>query len=153
MNIFYLDEDPVLAARSHCDKHVVKMILESAQIACSVCDRYGVPATYRPTHRNHPCVLWAGDSRKNLNYLFALGLALGTEYTYRYGKTHKSVNVLFNAVHAAFSQLPHLPFTPPPQCMPDEYRTDDTVLAYRAYYRDAKSSILTYKRRPRPEWL
>ena len=36
MNIFYLDKDPVVAAQMSCDKHVVKMILESAQMLCTV---------------------------------------------------------------------------------------------------------------------
>ena len=37
MNIFVLDEDPVISAQQACDKHVVKMILESAQmIKCSI---------------------------------------------------------------------------------------------------------------------
>ena len=31
MNIFYLDKDPVKAAQMSCDKHVVKMILESVR--------------------------------------------------------------------------------------------------------------------------
>jgi len=35
MNIFYLDKDPVKAAQYSCDKHVVKMILESAQMLCT----------------------------------------------------------------------------------------------------------------------
>ena len=32
MNIFVLDEDPTIAAQMQCDKHVVKMIVESAQM-------------------------------------------------------------------------------------------------------------------------
>ena len=32
MNIFVLDTDPVTAAQLQCDKHVVKMIVESAQM-------------------------------------------------------------------------------------------------------------------------
>ena len=32
MNIFILDNDPVIAAQMQCDKHVVKMIVESAQM-------------------------------------------------------------------------------------------------------------------------
>ena len=32
MNIFVLNKDPVLAAQEQCDKHVVKMIVESAQM-------------------------------------------------------------------------------------------------------------------------
>jgi len=30
MNIFVLDESPSVAAAYHCDKHAVKMIVESA---------------------------------------------------------------------------------------------------------------------------
>lgn len=37
MNIFVLDYNPQKAALYHCDKHVVKMILESAQILSSIC--------------------------------------------------------------------------------------------------------------------
>ena len=36
MNIFYLDKCPVKSAEMSCDKHVVKMILESAQLLCTV---------------------------------------------------------------------------------------------------------------------
>ena len=32
MNIFALHQHPVVAAKQHCDKHVVKMILETAQL-------------------------------------------------------------------------------------------------------------------------
>ena len=35
MNIFYLHEDPVKAAKLQYNKHVVKMILESAQMLCT----------------------------------------------------------------------------------------------------------------------
>lgn len=36
MNIFVLSEGPVEAARMQCDKHVVKMIVETAQMLCTV---------------------------------------------------------------------------------------------------------------------
>lgn len=153
MNIFYLDEVPKLAAQAHCDKHVVKMILETAQIICTVAHQHGAPADYRPTHRNHPCVRWAGQSRANLNFLYSLGLALGSEYTFRYGKTHKSLRPMTSAVTSVYGLLPTAPFTRPPQCMPEVYRQSDTVAAYRDYYRTEKAPILTYTRRPRPEWL
>jgi len=32
VNIFYLDKNPKIAAEMHCDKHVVKMITETAQL-------------------------------------------------------------------------------------------------------------------------
>ena len=63
MNIFILDESPIISAQMQCDKHIVKMPLETAQMLCSVWHRYGqadrVP--YKEAHRNHPCTLWAGD--------------------------------------------------------------------------------------------
>ena len=35
MNIFYLDKNPNTAAKMMCDKHIIKMILESAQMLCT----------------------------------------------------------------------------------------------------------------------
>lgn len=50
MNIFVLDTDPRTAAQLHCDTHVVKMILETTQILCTVCHMAGnpVPDGYKP---------------------------------------------------------------------------------------------------------
>ena len=59
MNIFYLHRDPVIAAKVQYNKHVVKMILESAQMLCTAHHCYGdkdqiqnVP--YKKAHYNHP---------------------------------------------------------------------------------------------------
>ena len=38
MNIFVLDKDPIISAQMQCDKHIVKMPLESAQM----CVVYGI---------------------------------------------------------------------------------------------------------------
>ena len=62
MNIFALDIDVQKAAEYHCDKHVVKMILESAQMISTVFDKYDEHQSYmlKPCFQNHPCTLWAG---------------------------------------------------------------------------------------------
>ena len=65
MNIFVLHDDPVVAAQMMCDKHVVKMILESNQMLSTVARKYGHDAPYRSTHAKHPCTLWTGDSLLN----------------------------------------------------------------------------------------
>lgn len=57
MNIFYLSRDPVLCAEMHCDKHVVKMILETAQLLSTAHWELGSTAPYKPTHKNHPLAL------------------------------------------------------------------------------------------------
>ena len=62
MNIFYLSEGPVDAASSQGDKHVVKMILESAQMLCTAhhacpSDAQRPEKFYKQAHLNHPSSL------------------------------------------------------------------------------------------------
>lgn len=136
MNIFFLDRDPMTAARLHCDVHVVKMAVECAQILCTALHRHGVAAPYRPTHPKHPSVLWAGESRAHFAWTRALGLALCDEYRLRFGRDHKSRQVL--------AAVPEPPidangWRDPPQAMPEEYQRGDAVAAYRAFYKGAKA--------------
>ncbi len=153
MNIFVLDKDIAKCAEYHCDLHVVKMILESAQMLCTVCSEAGVPAPYKPTHRNHPCTIWAGESLANWLWLRDLALALNIEFRYRFDKDsdHKS------AVVARQLQTPpieDLGLTEFAQAMPEEYRVPgDAVAAYRAFYIGAKAHFATWKKRPAPEWF
>lgn len=147
MNIFVLDENPVLAAQYHCDKHVVKMVLETAQILSTVSGL----GPYKPTHHKHPCVLWAGTSQQNFNWLVELGLALGAEYTYRYDKVHKSEAVI--RICSEYDELPDTGLTVFKQCMPlhlIQYK--DPVGGYRNYYMKAKRHFCTWKRRSKPDW-
>lgn len=159
MNIFVLDLDPFLAARYHCDKHVVKMTLETAQLVCTVLHGFGIQNTpYRPTHKNHPCALWAKQSRANLTWLLYLGESLGAEYSYRYGdKEHASSRVI-SWCRYTLNQRPDLQFpekslTPFALAMPEQYKSPDPVWSYRAYYLGEKHSILTYRRRQTPRWI
>ena len=62
MNIFVLHRDPKIAAQMSCDKHVVKMILETAQMLSSAARAKGAWAPYKQTHKKHPCTLWSGGS-------------------------------------------------------------------------------------------
>lgn len=72
MNIFVLDEDIEKCARYHCDQHVIKMILESAQMLCTALNKKGHSTPYRSTHSNHPCVLWVEQSHDNFCWLIGL---------------------------------------------------------------------------------
>ena len=157
MNIFRVDNDPILSAQMLCDKHIVKMPLETAQMLCSVWHRYnlGHLVTYKEAYKNHPCTRWAGDSKENYRWLVKHGMELCREYTKRYGKIHKcqSLLVFFNHTRPAF--ILDDDETPQPQCMPDEYKVDnDVVLAYRNYYVGAKSKIARWnKNRFMPLWF
>ena len=72
MNIFYLDKCPHKAAELQYNKHVVKMILESAQMLCTAHHVHGDPASvpYRQTHRYHPSTIWARENASNYEWLF-----------------------------------------------------------------------------------
>ena len=155
MNIFFLDEDVKKCAQYHVDKHVVKMILETAQLLCGVHhvtahDSAHVP--YKLSHKNHPCSIWCRESLSNYLYLCELGLELSKEYTYRYGKRHKSQDViewcLINKPN-----IPDIEFTDPAKAMPDEFKVDSVVESYRNYYMGAKFSLAAWKNREKPFWF
>lgn len=99
MNIFIPDPDPCLSAVQLADKHIVKMVTETAQILCTALAERGaaIEGLYRPTHRKHPCVVWAGATRADFDWAVAHGLALATEYTHRYGRTHGSMSMIERA--------------------------------------------------------
>jgi hypothetical protein len=145
MNIFMLDSDSTVAAAQQCDKHCVKMVLETAQILSAVCARYGVivEGGYRVTHKHHPCTIWAGDSRTNFDWLVEHGRALATEYTRRYGRVHKSLRVI-NLYAQHRDVIPDVGWTEPAQAMPEECRVPgDAVAAYRKYYNEHKSRVMS----------
>ena len=159
MNIFILDEDPIISAQMQCDKHIVKMPLETAQMLCSVWHRYGqgMNVPYKEAHKNHPCTLWAGDDARHYDWLWQHGMELCFEYTRRYNKIHKCQQVIMDIRETDWGTLQYKPTcgTPHPQCMPDEYKCafDDAVLAYRKYYVNDKKDIAKWdKSRPMPDW-
>lgn len=161
MNIFYLDHDPVLAAEATCDKHVVKMILESAQLLCTAHHMLDTGLVYsqkvklyKATHINHPASKWTRSRTSHYNWLSNHALALCREYTYRYNKIHKSQSLIEYCL-----QNPPLIdmcgcMLAPPQCMPDEYKMEDVVAAYRRYYIECKRNTIQMKwtKREPPRW-
>ena len=155
MNIFFLDENPTLSAKYHVDKHVVKMILETAQLLCGVhhlTDQVNDQVPYKLSHKNHPCAVWARESLSNYLYLCELGLELGKEYTYRYGKRHKSIEVIEWCI-VNKPNIPDIGFTTPARAMPDEFKVDSVVESYRNYYMGAKSDLASWKNREKPFWF
>lgn len=152
MNIFILEWDPVTCAQWHCDKHVVKMPLETTQMLCSVHWRYDNAAPYLPVHQKHPCTLWAGQSIENYQWLWRLGMALCEEYSYRYGKVHGCQRVL-QMVRSTPEGLTEREMTEPAQAMPDEYKRPDTIVAYRTYYINDKARFCKWKNRPIPPFM
>lgn len=198
MNIFVLDNDPRIAAMQHNDKHVVKMILEGAQLLStahrildgvetvkqvttstySSIDNKTITKVrnkkvwtlpdhrddilYQATHRNHPCAVWARESRDNYQWLVELTWALCDEYYHRYGryrtpkKRHKvEESGLLDQLRWGPTSIDRSKgLTPFPQCMPDQYKVaNDPVQAYRNYYLGEKRNFLVYTHREEPDWI
>lgn len=176
MNIFYLDHDVVKCAQYHNDKHVVKMIIEYAQLLSTAhrvldgVESVGLSKTgrkqkrhvlsdgresllYHATHLNHPSAVWARDSTDNYLWLYNLFCAVCDEYTYRYGRTHLTDQKLRHVLSHVPKNIAKKPFTGPTPAMPDEVKINDNSLAsYRNYYINNKTHLASWKKRSTPEW-
>lgn len=116
------------------DRHVVKMMTETAQILSTVLQVQKCVVDSRlcrPTHSAHPCVVWAGRSRGNFRWTLAHGRALAAEYQRRYGKVSQVVD-RYAAIEAHTVAFEADTFTPPPHCVLDEFKPLPLMLAYRS---------------------
>lgn len=183
MNIFVLDNDPVVAAKMCCDKHVVKMAIESAQmLSTAIREMYGFDIISKDqkkrkiikifnesedakiihwsAHRNHPCTLWASESIENFLWLYNHGKGLCAEHIYRWDKIPSSLSVLESCRTTlqlctnlmSDLEIPTIGLTPFVQAMPEQYKCDDAVLAYRNYYLGEKKRFAKWTKRKPPEW-
>ena len=173
MNIFVLDEDPILAAKMYCDKHIPKMCVEMLQMMGSAVIRHGatpdmMPLTKKGTplkggYHNHPCSRFAGDSRTNFLWVAHHAAALCEEYTLRFGKTHFCEKGIVHLC-SMDSLIPEGKLTPFALAMPNRYKPAGVVTvvlshasghvavkAYRAYYH-SKAFAKWEKGRPIPNW-
>lgn len=153
MNIFVLDNNPKQCAIYHNNKHCIKQLLETAQFLCGVHWVQGGEAPYKLSHKNHPSAIWARECIENYIWLCDLGLELCNEYTYRYGKCHKSQEI----IEWCLLNVPNLEskgdITPFALAMPDECKIGDAVASYRAYYMAEKRGFAVWKNREVPQWF
>jgi len=173
MNIFYLDKDPIEAAKQSCDKHVVKMIVESAQMLSTAhrmidgnlytdktkagrkIKRWKHPnpnmekTLYKACHTGHPSTVWVMESAYNYHWLYKHMMALNTEFKMRYGHIldHKTVQLLEGALMYPPKNISlNTIATDPPPAMPDYCKIPgDSVASYRKYYIYEKQRFATWK--------
>lgn len=94
MNFFLLHYKHKKNARLHCNKHVVKMILELCQLLYACAHVGGAPLEsmdvkpYKLTHKWHPTSIWVRQCKENWMYTIKFAVALCKEYTRRYNKHH-----------------------------------------------------------------
>jgi len=179
MNIFLLHENPTICAEMHCDKHVVKMVIEYAQLmstAHRVLDgdlyedrtaagrrikRWLHPnaqmenTLYKASHINHPEGIWTRNSDANYRYLYNLWTRLCEEYTHRYGREHLTETKLKNLLIHPPKNIPHASMVDMnlPLAMPDDVKGKSVVKSYRRYYKKYKVEFAKYTNRDYPKWL
>ena len=175
MNIFAVDTDPTKAARMLPDKHVTKMILETAQMLSivfsphywdigKVMKKDGTPfKTEKGAFKNHPCTKWAAEEIHNCAWLIQHGCSMASEFHYRYGKHHGLKDSMFEC-KKLFHQVVNEPIVIHSmvdhfaRAMPEDIKFDDTiddVEAYRKYLNTKEWAYYNYLRKPdrRPDWL
>ena len=181
MNIFYLHDDPQLCAMMHNDKHVVKMILEYAQLLSSahrdlagtisvgksksgrkktsyVINDQRDSILYAATHINHPSAKWVRHNEAHYSWLFSMWCNLLSEYTYRYGKHHSAERLRECLANTPTNIPKNVEWSSPWRAMPEEYKLSRdiqnyTVESYRAYYLGEKVKMSRWTNRPMPEWF
>jgi len=186
MNIFILDKDPVIAAQLQCDKHVPKMVVESAQMLSTAHrvldgklmrkpsksgktmvkywdlyegadDLEAELLYYKAVHVGHPCTVWTMESNSNYKWHYQHFIALCEEYTYRYGKVHKTARVLGSALYSTPRNIPKGPLTEFPLAMksnPECFFWGDPVKSYRAFYQTKQDRFkMAWTKRPVPKWF
>lgn len=163
MNIFVLHENPTIAAQMQCDKHVVKMTLESAQMLSTVHrlldgdECIGADILYKVAHPKHPCTLWTMESRSNYEWHYNHFVSLCEEYSYRYGKEHLSDVKLRQILSHAPRNIPEgglttfrLAMGSNPECL----RIKNPIDAYRAFYQTKQDRfVMKWSKRTPPVWF
>jgi len=157
MNIFFLDKTPELSAKMLCDKHIPKMLLESAQMLSTAIQKHRgrIEDLYKPAYPNHPMTIWVGECLENFSWALQNAIAIHDEYKFRFGKIHKSYRIIEDILQNDYKwDIPNTSnLTRVPQCMPDEYKDDDYVVAYRRYYVGEKKYFAKWEKgRSQPEW-
>lgn len=163
MNFFFLDLNPETNAKYYYNKHVIKIILEVAQML--YCAHWTLKKNendwpvdfepYKATHKNHPMTMWVRSSRENYDTMCRFGMALCKEYTHRYGKIHACEKHLkwlqeHNQLGFRLERSPNSTYaihdnpqdcTPLPLCMPKEFHFGSLLASYRLYYLVGKRHI------------
>lgn len=177
MNIFILHGSPVLSAQLQCNKHVVKMILETAQLLSTahrmldgqlfidsssgrkakrwrLADEQLDAVLYKATHANHPSAVWARESAQNYMWLYEHFKALSDEYEFRYGKVHATWQKLGGLLSTTPKSIPDVGLTPFKLAMPEQFKSSDPVQSYRDYYISKQVNFkMLWQPRDVPDWF
>lgn len=178
MNIFFLSMNPEEAARWHANIHIVKMIVETAQLLCNVhrraadkdsncCPPYVAKRRIpykesRAGHRKLGSMIWVAESLGNYRWGVRLGLALCREYNRGRGRAagkkslHRTQAVLewLRDHEPNFVRTKRTPVRRVHLAMPEKLKdAPDSVEAYRDYYYSKRRTMtMVWPEGLTPQW-
>jgi hypothetical protein len=188
MNIFAIYRCPLKSARHLVDSHVVKMVLESAQmlancfspemLADATCPRTQAGTVRKHSYYNHPCSKWVRASRENMKWLITHALAMDIERIQRSmlkAQEHRQLKeegkpydkdianstpvphycipfINWTLINLHLSLVPVGSLTEFAQAMPDEFKCEDSVQAYRNLYITGKRHLHKWTQN-KPDWI
>ena len=181
MNVFVLDNDPIISAQQHCDKHVVKMVVESGQMLSTthrmhdgwltkrssksgktMVKYYVHPQKdmedilYKAVHFRHPSTVWTGESKQNYMWHFRHFVELCHEYSYRYGKVHETEKLIpyLATPPKNITAWEETPFKLAMKSNPECMFPEDPVKSYRLFYQTKQDRFkMVWSKRQIPEWF
>jgi len=181
MNIFALSPVPEIAAKWHCDKHVVKMIVESGQMLSTAHRMLDGTETrrrsasgktmskywqlndkredvlYKAVHMGHPCTVWTMQSHKNYKWHYLLFEKLCKEYTYRYNKIHATETKLLDSLKALPKNITKRAMDAWPLAMgsnPECMNSADPIDSYQKFYQTKQTRFsMVWTKRNTPHWF
>jgi hypothetical protein len=172
MNLFILNEDPIIAAQQQCDKHVVKMTLESGQMLSTAhrlldgTEYFELNAKGRKLRRwrlddereiKHPCTEWTMESSANYYWHYDHFEALAKEFEYRFGKQHSTWVDLKDTLKYLPANMPlknhQTPFRLAMGANPECMDNDNPVESYRNFYVTKRARFeMKWSKRVIPDW-
>lgn len=163
VNFFYLDKNPSKCAKYYCDKHVLKIPIEIAQILSKIHHVLKTKIDYEKIYANSKVVkeslgpyVWSLMSLDNYIWTCDLGLELINEYKFRFGKTsHKTELILFYLKEnlPPIKNLGTTPFIMTNKYDMFQYISSNTITNARYNYAEMKCSNDKWTKRTKPKWF
>jgi hypothetical protein len=142
VNIFFLSDCPEKSAKLLCNRHKVRMPLESAGMLAFAFPEgeTPIPNLRSNRHHKHPASVWARQSKSNFEWLLIHALTQAEDYKKHYKREHaseKHIHWFKNNYHKI--SFPRAELTSFSRCFSSfkEYLDNtesNTIKAYQSFY-------------------
>ncbi len=140
-NIFILDEDLETSCQYHGNRQVLTCAFYPYKILYSIAEGKELDDEW---------FKWAKATKQNRDWLVRYGAAMVKEYGHRYPKFMPLYNLI---AKLKLTDLPDTELTAFPQVMPDVYKHENVIEAYRNYFVFECEDSFRWLNRDQPYWV